>query len=151
MGILDGQLSFSDVQDLGSASVGTTISTNVVDITAQVNDLASRVSGNLGESDIVLTVTVEDEDFTSGGSATLAVAIQTHSTVTTTSGTTLLTSPAVAVASLVDGYEVWQVRLPFADYNRYLGLGYVVAAAAMTAGKITAKITLEGVTPVGRD
>lgn len=48
---------------------------------------------------------------------------------------------AIAVATLVAGYQIAAVRLPQGTYERYLGILQTTAVAAFTAGKVNAFLT----------
>jgi hypothetical protein len=81
---------------------------------------------------------------TSGGSATgqfhLASDAQAAIAVDGTA-TYHYSGPAIAVATLVAGYEIASIRLPSGSYERYLGILQTTAVAAFTAGKINAFLT----------
>lgn len=110
-------------------SVGTTYS-DVLDL-GVARDIAGGVTDFLK---LLLQVVTA---FTSGGSATLQVTVETSPD--NSSWTILAQSPAVAVASLIAGYKFFENGLP-GPTSRYLRIGFIVGTAAMTAGAITAAL-----------
>jgi len=156
--ILDAKLLFSDEQDLGAGSASLSVqSTNVIDTKAQVNDLGTSVSGNLGESGAMLNVFVDGEAFTCSTSAgTLQVEIVTSNSV---SSTTLSSAVVVGVATIktltaaatgdfnVDGAQLYGGSMPYGDYDRYVGLNFV-GTTKMTAGKVSAWLSLDSETQI---
>jgi len=129
---IDSQTEFSADQ----AITVTSASTNVVDLG---NDSSLVKALNEKGGKILCQVT---ETFTASGSATLTVALQTSDTEG--SGyATVLTTPAIAKATLVEGYNIFGgVTLPFID-KQYARLNFTVATGPMTAGKIEAGIVLD--------
>ncbi len=132
--LLDKQNQFSDGQAI--SVLGDTASSNVIDLKV-ARDIGGAVTDSLY---LLCQVTTA---FTSGGSATMAVAVQGSNTEG--SGyTDLYKSPAVAVASLVQGYKFLQgplLSMLSTALYRYLRLNFTVAVASMTAGNITAGLT----------
>jgi uncharacterized ferredoxin-like protein len=126
--IIDSQNQFSAAQAV--TSTGSTASTNVIDL-----GIARDIAGGVSE-DIRLMVQV-NTTFTSAGSATLQVQLQTSAD--NSAWTTLAQTDAIAVASLVQGYKFWENGYA-GPTSRYIRLNYVVGTAAMTAGKIDAAI-----------
>jgi hypothetical protein len=156
--ILDAKLLFSDEQDLGAGSASLDVeSTNVIDTTAQVNDLGTSVSGNLGESDIKLNVFVDGEAFTCSTSAgEIKVEVVTSNSL---SSSALSSATVVGVATIkpltvaatgtwnVDGAQIYGGGMPHGDYDRYVALKYK-GTTKMTAGKVTSWLGLESETQV---
>jgi len=126
--LIDKQNQFSDAQAV--TATGSTASTNVIDL-GVARDIGGAASDHLALLCEVVT------PFTSGGSATLRVQVQTSSD--NAAWTTLAQSDDVPVASLVQGYRFLPNELP-GGTSRYLRLNYVVGTAAMTAGAITAAL-----------
>ncbi len=132
----DKKLTFSDEQAETTAAAHD--SDTVIDLGASVD------YGERGEIWVHALVTTK---FTSGGSATLAVAL--HDSADDSSFAVVAGAPAVAataVASLVEGYELMRFKLPV-DVRRYVKLVYTIGTAVMTAGKITAGLTYGTQTP----
>ncbi|HTR86974.1 MAG TPA: hypothetical protein VMI56_21010 [Reyranella sp.] len=116
-------------------STGSTPSTNVIDL-GIARDIGGAVTDELF---LECKVTAA---FTSGGSATMQVQLQGSND--NSSWSILEQSDAIAVASLVQGYQFLPGRMvspqsgtPF----RYLRLNYVIGTAAMTAGTLVAGLT----------
>lgn len=127
--LIDRQNRFSDAQAIVT---GTTASSDVIDL-GVARDIGGAVTDRLH---LLCEVTTA---FTSGGSATLQVKVQGSND--NSSFTDLYMSPAVAVASLTQGYKFLQgplLSMLSGTLYRYIRLAYVVATADMTAGKITA-------------
>lgn len=143
--LFDKQNLFSD----GQALTATANSTNVIDLrgtaTAAGNNgpfftdtLGNTVPNDPGKSpelDVLVTVT---ETFSGGTS--VAFALCADDAENFGSPTTLATTPAIAVASLVAGYQA-RLALPpgIAAADRYLGLVYTVVGTP-TLGKVTAAL-----------
>jgi len=110
-------------------STGTTYS-DVLDL-----GVARDISG--GVTDWLKLLVQVVTTFTSGGSATLKVTVETSAN--NSSWTILAQSDAVAVALLVAGYKFFENGLP-GPTQRYLRVGFVIGTADMTAGAITAAL-----------
>jgi hypothetical protein len=124
--LIDALAAFSLGQAL--TSTGGTDSTNVIDLGAD-RDIA-------GSEDPLYLYSVVTTTFTSGGSATLVLALVTATdSAFTQNAVTLYTSPTVAVANLAAGATLARVGLPF-GIRRYLKVTYTVATAAMTTGAV---------------
>ena len=131
-------------QDLGGASTGPTASTNWIDIGS---GNAAKNIGSGGPLQILVTVT---EAFTSGGSATVAIQPALSAAAAGTSPEELgtIAGGPIDVADLTEGKQ-YSFTLPaiepayVAAGMRYLGLNFVVATAALTAGMINAAITVD--------
>jgi hypothetical protein len=126
--LIDQQNQFSAAQAV--TSTGSTPSTNVIDL-GVARDIGGATSGPLFLLCEVIT------PFTSGGSATLQVQVQTS--VDNSSWSILDQSDAIPVASLVQGYKFLPNKLA-GPTQRYLRLNYAVGTAAMTAGALTAAL-----------
>lgn len=126
---MDRQNLFSNAQ---AVTTGSTASTDIIDL-GSVRDI--------GAGEELEVIVVIDTTFTSGGSGTLDFKLQTDSAVGFGTVTTLFSTGAIAVATLVAGYSVARWKIP-RGVSRYLRLQYVVATADMTAGTITAGISL---------
>lgn len=132
MAYLDAQLVLSNAQ--ADTEVSAHDSTNKLDLGA-VRDYVGQ------GQDLVLNVVV-NTTFTSGGAATLAVAVLSCATVDG-SYTTHVSTPALALAGLTAGTILLQITLP-PDIERYLKLTYTIGTAVMTAGAIDAWIGTVG-------
>jgi len=132
---VDSQNEFADSQ----AVTVDAISTNVIDLEA------TNTLKNIGAGEPVYLVVQTDTTFTSSGTPTLTVTLESDSTANlATSATVHYTSSAIALSSLVAGTTHFVVALPRGQYERYLGVRWDVGAGGpMTAGAISAFLTLE--------
>jgi hypothetical protein len=142
--ILDRTLLLSDAQ----AITVTAVSSNVIDAGAAGTAFghAAALRRNLAIGAAIPFLVQVVQDFTAGGAATLAIALQTADDEAFSSPVTVYTTPAIALADLKAGQ-----RLFISDYlpkgvngkgitKRYWRLNYTVATGPMTAGKITAGV-----------
>lgn len=134
--ILDERTEFCDATALNTGAAGSYLIGDVLD-TSVARDLG-------GDKALYLVVTV-DTTATSGGSATLQVNLVTDDNASLSSPTTVVSSAAVAVASLTAGTTVMAVQIPMEGtaYERYLGIQQVTGTAAFTAGKVNAFLTMD--------
>lgn len=134
--ILDERSEFCDATALNTGAAASYLIGDVMDTTVIGRDLGQDV-------DLWLVITV-DTAATSGGSATgqfhLCSDAQAAIAVDGTA-TYHASSAAIAVATLVAGYQVMAFRLPLGTYERYLGIVQTTAVAAFTAGKVNAFLT----------
>ena len=128
--LLDKQNQFSADAGDSPTAIGSTASTNVIDL-GVARDIGGATSDQLMLLAQVITA------FTSGGSGTLKVQYQGSNDNATWS--TLAQSDDIAVASLTAGYKFLAGELvnPNTLY-RYHRLNYVIGTAVMTAGAIRA-------------
>lgn len=131
--ILDERTEFADATALNTGAAGDYVIGDTIDL-----GLAGRDIGNGEDLEFVVQV---DTTATSGGSATLAVSLATDDNAALSSPTKIVTSPAVAVASLTAGTTVFRVKVPAGTYERYIGIVQTTGTAAFTAGKINAFLT----------
>lgn len=131
--ILDERNEFADATALNTGAAGDYVIGDVIDL-----GVAGRDIGNGADLDFVVQV---DTTATSGGAATLAVSLATDDNSSLSSPTKLVTSPAIAVASLTAGATVFRVKVPAGTYERYIGVVQTTGVAAFTAGKINAFLT----------
>lgn len=138
--IIDSTLLFSD----GQAITADAASTNVIDLGAP-----GTPAGHLGalvrdvgkgeEIPLLITVTETFNNLTS-----LQILIQTDDNPSFSSATTVAETPAIALASLVAGYQV-----PFPNVlaegvkERYVRLYYDITGTAPTTGKVTAAVVAD--------
>lgn len=118
--IIDAELMFSNKQ----AVAASTASTNEIDLGAAGDAIGQELT-------IHVIVDTAFDKLTS-----LAVAV--HTSAASGSGmATVVTGPAIALASLVKGAEIFTVRVP-KGLKRYVQLYYTVVGTAPDNGKITA-------------
>jgi hypothetical protein len=115
------------------------MSDNQATVTSQANASTSYIDlgvGGLKSSDVTVVVQVATK-CTSTGSATLACKVQCDSDAAFGSPLDLFSGSAVAVASLVAGYQLASVKLP-PTCERYVRCLYTVAVADISEGGIDA-------------
>lgn len=78
-----------------------------------------------------------------GATATVALTLKSSASSDMSSPQTDLTLPAVAVASLVAGYQFKTGGFVPKGTLRYLQITYTIATAALTAGAVSAGINLD--------
>jgi hypothetical protein len=138
--ILDEYGEFCDATALNTGAAASYLVGDVIDLGAVTNNQ------DIGSGEDLYLVIQVDTTATSGGSATgqfhLASDAQAAIAVDGTASYHFSTA-AIAVATLVAGYQIAVVRLPNANpkYERYLGILQTTAVAAFTAGKINAFLT----------
>ncbi len=132
--IIDAQLRFSGaIADDASATVtgqgpltATAISTNVLDLRAP-SSTPTLVDESVGEHGLMLVV----KTVVAGAAGTsLTVTLESDSTADlATSATVHASSGTILTAALTANKVLWRARLPFGDYERYLGLRYTIVGA----------------------
>lgn len=134
MAIIDKFLQISNAQ----AITTTAVSTDVIDAGATKNPAIGRELG--AGTPLFLELTVATA-FTAGGAGTLTVALQ--DSADNSSFADVLTTPALAVASLVVGARYY-IPLP-TKMRRYIRANYTVATGPMLTGTLNAQI-VDGMT-----
>lgn len=141
---IDTQTELSDAQ----AVTATAISANVIDLQAAVGGGTNIAGGNttidIGQGeDIYLVVQTAVACTDTGSDATLTVTLETATDAGLTSGAVVhFSTGALAFAAFSPaGTQVAVIKLPPADYKRYLGLRYTVASGPLTAGAFDAFLT----------
>lgn len=139
--IFSAQQIFSDDQAL----TATAVSENVIDtgVRGTPYDAAAAVHGDIGKGAKIPLLVQVTETFT-GAITSMDIAIETGAT--TALGTVVVTV-TVAVADLVEGYQIPIEVLPNSITERYLGIRYTLTGAA-TTGQVTAGITMGNQTNV---
>lgn len=142
--IFSAQQLFSDDQ----AITASTDSTNVIDLGAPGTPYggAAALNDDVGKGAKIPLLVQVTADMAAAGAATLMVNISTGAT--TALGTTIASSAVIPKADLVAGKQINIDFLPNGIIERYLGIEYVVATGPMTAGNITAGITMGNQTNV---
>lgn len=128
--ITDAQLRFSSAQAITTGAVN---STNVVDLTTAddiARGLPMRAKATVGTT------------FTSGGAGTLQAQLVTSTAAALTSPTVLFDTGAVALGTLVAGYDLFDIVVP-KTAKRYIGIVYTEGTADMTAGTVNAGLVVD--------
>lgn len=133
--IFDKQTQFSAAQ----AITATAASTNVIDLLAAGipygDDAALTRDQGLFDIPLLIQVVTTFDNLT-----TLVAAVQTDDNSSFSSPTTVVSSPAIPLASLTAGYQFVFDRIPRKTSERYIRLHYTVAGTAPTAGAVTAGV-----------
>ena len=132
--ILDSQTLFSNAQ----AIVADAGSTNQIDL----SPIASSVILDIGPGNPVPLFIQVVESFNTLTSLTVSVQVDNDSAFGTP--TTVVSTAAIPLASLVAGYKFNLDFVPRLTNERYMRIFYDVTGANPTLGKITAGITLSG-------
>lgn len=127
--IRDDQLMFSDNQ----AITATANSTNVIDLTAAAPGILH--AGEPLHIDARVT-----ESFATATSVNVSV-VTADNAALSSNPVTLAQTGAIAIATLVAGYEI-PLQFLQGTAKKYLGLVYTVAGSNATAGKISAGLVL---------
>ena len=133
--LIDKQNQFSADTGDSPTSIGSTASTNIIDL-GIARDIGGAVTDQLM---LLCQVTTA---FTSGGSATLQVQFQTapdNGSGLPGSWSTLAQSDVIPVASLVQSYKFLPSEVPGGTLL-FIRLNYVIGTAAMTAGTLKAAL-----------
>lgn len=139
----DAKLIMSDDQVL--TSVGNAASTNKLNIGAGKDAFDNPIIGDAGESGrLWLNVRVTEAFASSDADASVKFALQ-HCDTEGGTYENVFEVPEVKYGKLAAG-KAWRFALP-ADMKQYLQMYYTVGTAAMTAGKISAWISMDSETP----
>ena len=141
--ILDELTLVSDDQNLAQ-TFGSTYYSDVLNLLGDPGyttsqDAPNGITNDLGKGYPVELLAQVTETFTSGGSATVTVTLETDDNEGFSSAETLYTSKAFSMAELVAGKHVLPQHFPF-ECQQYLRIGYAIGTADTTAGKITAGV-----------
>lgn len=132
--ILDQQTLLSDAQ----AITVTAVSTNVIDL----GPIASGMVRDIGKGKPIPLLIQVIEAFLAAGAATLTFALQVDNDAAFGSPKTVWTSAAIGKAELIPGKVIIPEFIPRGTDERYMRLSYTVATGPMTAGKVTAGVTM---------
>lgn len=149
MAIHDKNTEFSLAQDLAQTNA-TYTSTNYLDLGA-----APTVPGGLvgtlpidpGRGRPLQLYCQITTTFTTSAGGTLRVEfVSSASTTISSTPTVHLDTGVLAVTNLTDGFQFPNIRGPLPEhktYLRYCGMLYIIGTGAMTAGNVTAGLTLD--------
>lgn len=132
--IFDQQTLLSDAQ----AITVTAASTNIIDL----GPIKTGIVRDIGKGRQIPLLIQVVEAFTAAGAATLTVALQVDDNEAFGTPKTVWTSEAFALAALKPGKVVIPEYIPRGTDERYMRVNYTVATGPMTAGKVTAGVTM---------
>jgi hypothetical protein len=134
--ILDLRSTFASATSV-AATAGTAILGNVMPL--------DTTGFNLGQAmqRVYLVIAVTTGLDSTGGAATLAFKLMSHSTETITSGVTHVQTAAFTEAQAVAGTVLHCQPLPQGTYGKYLGLAFTIAGETSTVGAVNAYLTLD--------
>lgn len=132
--IFDQQTLLSDAQ----AITVTAVSTNVIDL----GPIKTGIVRDIGKGKQIPLLIQVTEQFAAAGAGTLTVALQVDDNEAFSSAKTVWTSAAFALATLKPGFVVIPEYITRGTDERYLRLSHTVATGPMTAGKVTAGVTM---------
>ena len=140
--MLDAQTRLCNNQSIAAAA-GTVVSENTIDLALTgavgTDDAGNTIYSDPGRSPKVELLCQITETVTSGGAATVQAQLITSAADNLSSPTVIASTAAIALASLVAGYQ-FRLEIPPGLAQRYLGVQFVIATATTTAGKVTAGI-----------
>lgn len=133
--IIDARNEFCDATALNTGAAGDYVIGNVMDLT---------VARDIGNGQPLYLVATVDTAATSGGAATLQLSLATDDNASLASPTKLMSTQAIAVASLTAGRTIVVAAIPSsANFERYVGIVQTTGVAAFTAGKVNAFLTAD--------
>jgi len=137
--ILDNFLEFADATVVTGTAASTYVLGDVIDTGA------SPTTKDIGVGEcLYLVIQVDTDVAASGGAANVTFKLVSDSVATLDSSpTTHFSTGAIAKGTLVAGYLVAAVELPYGSYERYLGVTYTPDTNNTTAGKVNAFLTPE--------
>lgn len=116
----------------------TAASTNVIDL----GPIKTGITRDIGKGKPIPLLIQATEQFTAAGAATLTITMEVDDNEAFGSAKTVWTSGAIGKATLAPGFVIIPEYIPRGANERYLRLNYTVGTGPMTAGKITAGITM---------
>lgn len=156
--ILDAYLAFDTAYTMSAGTTGsiaTHLSTNIIDlgitsgIPSSANGGGARDIG-IGDDPAMKLLVLVTTTMTSGGAATLQIALQgavDDGTGNPAAFSTWYTTPAYALATLNAGSRLMDMDMPRPPDGiaipRYLQLAYIIAAATLTAGVLQSYLVLD--------
>ena len=126
--ILDSLALFCDQQ----AVTATAVSTDKMDLSS---------IRHIGDGEQMVVYILVEETVTAAGAATVDFQFVVDDNAALSSPAIAISSGAIAKAILVAGFEI-RMRIPVVDFERFIGMNFVVATGPLTTGKFTAGIVL---------
>lgn len=139
MAFIDKELQFADGTWAPTAT-GDNISPNVLDTSPLGGSPNANGGRNIGEGEELYLVITIKTAVTSAGAATVDFRLRTAAAAAlTASPVDLVSSGAIAKATLVAGYQI-KLKLPNAAYQKFIGVNANIGTAVLTAGAFEAEI-----------
>lgn len=132
--LFDKQSMFSDQQAITASAA----STNIIDLGAPETPkhAAAAITQDIGKGRPIPLWVQVTEDF--DALTSLQITLQMDTVEAFSSPTTVITTPAILLASLVAGYKTRIDWVPEGVVERFIRLNYAVNGTNPTVGKITA-------------
>lgn len=150
--LIDDRLEFADAMSVAAAA-GTYLATDWVDIRdvgGPAGTLSANVTRDVGQGlDIFLVVSVDTSIITGGAAGTIQFQLVTDDNTSFSSPQIVAQSAAIATGAAgvagttAAGSFPWMVQLPPFQYERYIGVRYIIATTTTTAGAVSAYMTLD--------
>ena len=125
--------------DVAHAYTATAISTNVMDLYPNANNLTRDLGG--GGEPLYLSILITTTVAATGGASTAVFTLESDDNTSLSAATTHWTGPSIAKATLVAGY--WYAKavpLPSGAYERYVGIRFTPTTNDWTSGAVSAWI-----------
>lgn len=132
--IFDKTTLLSDAQ----AITATAPSTNVINL----GPVATGLVRDIGKGKQIPLLIQVLEQFAAAGAGTLTITLEVDNDEAFGSPKVVWTSPAIGKATLKPGYQIIPEYIPRGTDELFMRLNYTVATGPMTAGKITAGVTM---------
>jgi hypothetical protein len=140
---LDERAEFADATALNTGAAGSYLVGDVMDLKGPTT--APNTLTELGGSELFLVIQVDTLP-TSGGAATAAFSLASDAQAAIAvdgSQTEHFRTQAFTIAQMAAGTVLACVKLPYGNYERFMGVVQTTAVAAFTAGKINAFLTAD--------
>lgn len=141
--ILDERSEFCDATALNTGAAGSYLLGDVMDLDPAT--ISPNTTTEQGGSELFLVIQVDTLP-TSGGAATAAFSLASDAQAAIAvdgSQTEHFRTQAFTIAQMAAGTVLACVKLPYGNYERYLGVVQTTAVAAFTGGKINAFLTAD--------
>lgn len=132
--IFDNQTLLSDQQAITASAA----STNIIDL----GPIRSGAVRDIGKGKHIPLLVQVTQQFAAAGAGTLTVTLEVDDNSAFGSPKVVWTSPALALATLKPGFVIIPEYIPRGTDEQFLRLNYTVATGPMTAGKVTAGVTM---------
>lgn len=140
---MDERSEFCDATALNTGGAGSYLIGDVIDLNPA--SIAPNTTVDIGGSELFLVIQVDTAPVSAGGgTAAFSLASDAQAAIAVDgSQSEHFRTRAFSVAQMTAGAILACVKLPSANYERYLGVVQTTAVAAFTAGKINAFLTAD--------